>query len=161
LNGLDPRPLEILPEPSEPSETCDAHVHLLFARSGGALFCENVRRVKEIVRYEEGSSPADIVQLRGRGLRLIRPRYDDKADAQRGDGPRQALVVSTGWEREAMLYAVAVDALPANAIARIRLARSAPYSGGDFEPSTVREAWNAPEGQLLFLDWEALAARRS
>ncbi len=161
LYGLPPAGLDILPEPSEPSETCDAYVHLLFARSGGAPFCENLGRIKEIVRYDEGSIASGAVTVRGRGLRLVRPRLDAAfADGARArGGRRQALVVRAGWEGDSESYAVPVDGLPVNAIARVRLSKAAPYAGGAFDPGSVREAWSAPEGQLVFLDWKALASR--
>jgi chemotaxis signal transduction protein len=153
--------IAILPEAARPSAASRAEEYFLAFSIGGARVTENLRFIREIMRYDpsalgfrEGS-----MDLRGRRIPLIDACAALGRDAPPGEGSRRIAVVNADWTREeGREFGVAVDRIAINAIFRTRIGLAAAPAGRDIPASLVREAWDATDGsQFLFLDWPALS----
>jgi chemotaxis signal transduction protein len=161
LGAAGSSPIAILPEAARPSAASRAEEYFICLSVGGARLTENLRFVREIMRYDpvalafrEGS-----MELRGRRIPLLDAYAALGRAPPAEEGSRRILVLKADWERpEGREFGVAVDPIAINAIFRSRLGRAVPPASRDIPAPLLREAWDAADGsQFLFLDWPALS----
>ncbi len=168
--GLPSRPLAIIPEPSRGHPVLATTLHLFHMSRGGISFAENLRHVREVAFYDctADFGPLKNIMVRGRSIPVadvamglvtgsVSTAEQERAVDRGRPDKKQALIVRADWAEPGLLFAVPVDALAINCIARCRLGASSRYSGAPLRPALVRDAWDAPDGQILFPDWRALA----
>lgn len=153
----------LTPLPSMPIATARSEEYFVAFPIGGLRFVENLRFVREVMRYDAKALGLEggTMDLRGRRIPFIDglPRQRTGGDAPANEAPRRVIVVNADWrEGERREYGVAVDGLPIDAIFRSRIGLAVEARGPEAEH--VREAWDAVDGsQLRFLDWPRLAGR--
>jgi len=155
------------PELKKESRVSNAKLFLLQATIGGEAFVENTAYVEEVITYVDGDPHFGIkdghVMLRGVKIPVVDCYARFKLDRSRIKdvaGRSCVLIIKTAWEKEPSLYGVLVDALPQTFgfFSRFSEGESTDSRSQVFANPYARACWDTvDDGQMIFLDWNALA----
>jgi len=155
------------PELKKESRVSNAKLFLLQAAIGGEAFVENAAYVEEVHTYIDGDPHFGIqdgyFQVRGVKIPIVDCYTRFNLDRSRiKETPRGSciLIIKTAWEKEPSLYGVLVDALPQTFgfFSRFSEGESTESRSRVFANPYARACWDTADGgQMIFLDWTALA----
>jgi len=155
------------PELKKESRVSNAKLFLLQATIGGEAFVENTAYVEEVITYIDGDPYFGIrdghVMLRGAKIPVVDcyTRFNlDRSRIKDMSGRSCILIIKTDWEKESASYGVLVDALPQTFgfFSRFSEGESTDSRSQVFANPYARACWDTVDGgQMVFLDWNALA----